>query len=744
MAGATTVLCRNRRLRNHEEFHQSVFFVVICCLSGCCWFSTVNTMAYGVNRKSCSSYEHCHSSPDGVHDLDCFWIWKSRMKCTWKSGRWSSRNAIYTFIHEQSRKLGPYRPNHQNTSNTFIDFVVYKADKLNACVIDASHIEMNCTMTTFSGIPQNLSRCHPRNNIDFKRYSRQLDITPSWEEAHVKDYVVRIREMGGKFWRMLQPVSKGVNSIAANLTSSKSYEIQVQCVTSDQCSQCPWSQIITVPPELTDNPTVNNLEVSPYEKGKRLIIIHWKLEGYHSADGYNVTVAKESREFQQVLFTSESSLRLLLSDSAYVISIVAFNQAGASPPVTTSVQTADDAGFFGTLNITFNGNMSFVVAWDIDLSPTYHCFSVDWWLMGEKPSWKSFYLKKGRHKEITLKAPLQPYKKYFFLLNARPDKNTCNLKHVNNSEATYGRTQQYALEGTPVSAPANITSLNATSSSLVVQWSPIAEEDLRGFLLGYRIYYSENKQENQSIVVQVGHTEHSHVLSGLKQQTVYMLRMSVFTAAGEGVQSDPVYFKTKPPDLSADRLAGLITVVLLFLCVPVFSRLFKRVKVVFWPSIPNPGNSNAVQKIDGAHSLDILESMGHGRLAHVKESNMSSLHIIEHEASPQPSCRSPLMAEEMAGPGAAEEEGQAASGDIESPAATPPSARPAQPCPGDYTTMELFQQMTTQSVLDGASPVGKPGGACHTKPDHDYIQQAICLSIMWYHESSDKVEISIL
>lgn len=101
------------------------------------------------------------------------------------------------------------------------------------------------------------------------------------------------------------------------------------------------------------------------------------------------------------------------------------------------------------------------------------------------------------------------------------------------------------------------------------------------------------------------------------------------------------------------------------------------------------------------------------------------------------------MAEEMAGPRAAEEEGQAASGDSESPAATPPCARPAQPCPGDYTTMEFFQQMTTQSVPDGASPVGKLGDACPTKPDQDYIQQPICLSIMWYHESSDKVEISI-
>lgn len=43
----------------------------------------------------------------------------------------------------------------------------------------------------------------------------------------------------------------------------------------------------------------------------------------------------------------------------------------------------------------------------------------------------------------------------------------------------------------PVSAPTNISCYNATLNSLVLQWSSIPEEDIRGFLLGYVIYYSE-------------------------------------------------------------------------------------------------------------------------------------------------------------------------------------------------------------------------------------------------------------
>lgn len=43
----------------------------------------------------------------------------------------------------------------------------------------------------------------------------------------------------------------------------------------------------------------------------------------------------------------------------------------------------------------------------------------------------------------------------------------------------------------PVSAPENITFANVTLDSVVLQWSTIPEEDLRGFLLGYVIHYTE-------------------------------------------------------------------------------------------------------------------------------------------------------------------------------------------------------------------------------------------------------------
>lgn len=41
----------------------------------------------------------------------------------------------------------------------------------------------------------------------------------------------------------------------------------------------------------------------------------------------------------------------------------------------------------------------------------------------------------------------------------------------------------------PVSAPTNVGSFDVTHDSAVLRWSPIPEDDLRGFLLGYVIRY---------------------------------------------------------------------------------------------------------------------------------------------------------------------------------------------------------------------------------------------------------------
>lgn len=42
---------------------------------------------------------------------------------------------------------------------------------------------------------------------------------------------------------------------------------------------------------------------------------------------------------------------------------------------------------------------------------------------------------------------LEPYRRYSLTVHVRPDKDTCNMKRINNSESTYGSTHFYFMEG---------------------------------------------------------------------------------------------------------------------------------------------------------------------------------------------------------------------------------------------------------------------------------------------------------
>ncbi|KAI1905308.1 hypothetical protein AGOR_G00014760 [Albula goreensis] len=548
-----------------------------------------------------------------------------------------------------------------------------------------------------------------------------------------------------------------------NLTSSVSYVVQVKCVTSRQCWQCPWSDALTVPPELTSTPVIEVFDVIPPRNGKRLIIARWKIANNESVAGYRVTVAKVSGELTETLITSQPAVWLSLSGSAYHINISAFNSASTSPPAqrrVPMVQNTNEIDVEGNLSVTFKDNSSFHISWNSSLNRAYSCFSVEWGMKeGQELFFDPFHQKNSKK---TVKAPLEPYKRYVFLLNARPDKDTCDLKRINNSESTIGRAEAYAKQGTPTSAPGNITCPEVSSTSLVIAWSAVPEAETRGFLQGYIIYQKENgKGQNLSVGADVNRV----TLSNLKSQTVYEVQLSAFTAAGEGVRSDSFYFETKGRDYSiiGGAVGGIVGgIVIPLLVARLCSRLFQRAKKLFWPSIPNPGNSNAIQKIDGDFEPEVLEPLSRERLAQIEESHTSSLLIIEGAAEiSRPSIQ---YGEEEASPaGHKTEEDCPSLGEEMEP--TPDAMetsenRPAlPPVVSDYTTMELFQQTMSQPASTAQAEPQSNGMRADqpktdqtdpllVKPEQDYIRQALCHTLFQSHpnaadELNDMVHFSV-
>ncbi|XP_030598490.1 interleukin-31 receptor subunit alpha [Archocentrus centrarchus] len=697
-----------------------------------------------------SKYGHCQLHPDGVHDLDCFKKHTSEFTCVWKPGKHTSKK-MHTFVIQQIAK------NRCNVYNNVTGLSLWSSifSKYNVTVQVFENTESkNCTKAVFEGCPMNLERCGPPNNVTIRRHSGKLDmnvIWPQYDEKYVKSYSVRYKALGSLQWN--EPAVESQNGTACrveNLNSSVVYIVQIHCVINNRCTQCPWSEPFIVPSELMSQPVIIDLSETDIadKRGSRLISITWKSSTKELHDGYIVTIGKESGEDpHERMYTTQPQIMLILSYSAYRVNISSFSNTSISPAVSRTIPQREDVQSLedGGLRVKVHNKMSFTIYWNNDLIKKYVCYSAEWREERNKAAYVSFYLKGSKNKTFSsLAEPLKPHKRYTISLHVRPNKDTCNMKHINNSERTYGSTQFYLTEGPPVSAPANISSYNVTQNSMVLQWSPIPEEDTRGFLLGYTIHYAEyyhmgtDTEKNITVDPELD----SYKLEDLKSSTAYQVQMSGFTSAGAGVRSASSIFKTHHE--GSFHLSGIITVsavmVILLLCGP---PIIKRAKVVLWPSIPNPGISNAMQKINRPCELELLEAIN---TLKVEEWDTKSLHIVEKEAVPPANILPSILpllcgldnerdSPEMTSNWIQRETGDAA-GDLSSDITTDRQLETQQTdrqsfpfaFPSGYTTMEMLQQVMPQGstavIQDMESePEDTDFTVLNPRPGLDYVRQ---------------------
>ncbi|XP_067114267.1 uncharacterized protein [Osmerus mordax] len=367
--------------------------------------------------------------------------------CVWESGNQASSQ--YTLFILQ-RKTCKVFDGISITSQIITRNDLFEKRNMTVYVVEENDVG-NCTKAVFTGIPQDLVRCGPPTKVHFNRRSRQMEVNVSWQPKSmgINQYIVRYWAHENQTKETPTVLSRDVETcIVDNLNASLPYEIQIQCVASEKCRQCLWSDIFRVSPELTVEPFLEEIKEIPQPEGRRIIVIKWKFAEAELAEGYNVTVVKLSGETFQTFNYTRPEISLVLSHSAYLLNISAFHSAATSPALEWTIAPFLDKDLPPErLNVTFSGNSSFVISWQRDLVKTYDCFCVEWWRKREKPAFWSFYEKENHYEVITLKEPLQPYERYTFTLHTRPNKDTCDLKKINNSETTYGNIQAYITEG---------------------------------------------------------------------------------------------------------------------------------------------------------------------------------------------------------------------------------------------------------------------------------------------------------
>ncbi|KAK7173778.1 hypothetical protein R3I93_003565 [Phoxinus phoxinus] len=720
--------------------------------------------------------DQCNNT-EGVYDFTCFIKlikFNRKFICEWRNGGdLSTPSRIYA----QQRKCSCEPINKKNATEWIFNGLHVINQNITAHVIATSEDQSRCTYKNFTGNSALITRCGPpsKQNLIFKRSSGHLSVKVDWgdEGSYIKQFSVKYREFNTGMWKEQQSKNSGECDMW-NVTSSLPYELQIHCDHNKDCAQCPLSEVIVVPQELTDAPSIqwefqDHIQNRFISAGQRKVFVMWEYANSEAVADYNVTVGKVSGETINLcnsFSTKDPSLTLILSYSAYNISIRALNSVGSSPVSSVVIEQMDEwRDSFGLFSVNITRNNSFSLSWSSSVSSV--CYCVEWWAKGQIPAFQSFYVKQT-HREITEKTKriFQPYTRYYFSLHTRPYLDTCDLKNVNNSEMTYGTAQAYFSEGSPKSAPGNVSIWNITQYSSVITWSPVSEEDLCGFLLGYYIYYTE---DNNEISFKVDPSINSFELLNLESKSAYRVQLSAFTAAGEGVRSDVKHFVTNLTEftaLSSITAAVIVGIIILLLAVHLSCRLLHRAKKLMWPSIPNPENSNAVQKIEIAYELGILEPLNRQRLEESEGCDSSTVCVVENKREETP-FRSPSISHAGVKPTTLLSEDQDRVptresvstetfpmdfGETDSTLSTSfdnditsleskdpgetisnmmrsdfiPASQPAVVFMSDYTTMEIFQQVTMIGIQGPSIQKVKPEFV-PVHPGQDYIRQS-CFS----------------
>ena len=100
----------------------------------------------------------------------------------------------------------------------------------------------------------------------------------------------------------------------------------------------------------------------------------------------------------------------------------------------------------------------------------------------------------------------------------------------------------YFLE--PNAPPANITGNNSSSTSILVQWYEVPENDKNGIIKGYNVTYKDWRtgvEKTQTVDAPTRQVE----LTGLNEFTKYNISVVAFTVKGGGPPSSPITVSTE-------------------------------------------------------------------------------------------------------------------------------------------------------------------------------------------------------
>uniref|UniRef100_A0A8C5TN57 Leukemia inhibitory factor receptor n=1 Tax=Malurus cyaneus samueli TaxID=2593467 RepID=A0A8C5TN57_9PASS len=537
-------------------------------------------------------------APDIPQNLSCetsnFFI----IKCTWKPGRpsglYGERKTKYSLFERMSGKNVSCEVNEMNRDRT-CGFPVLPDQKTYDFILGVSNPIGQAQSSILVDITR---RVHPKT-------PEKLSVTGNNSTSIQMRWFIN-----GSFAgiRLLCQIEVSSGRSEKKLVSVKSlrpytkYQFRVRCSSADHFWKwSDWSRGLeqtTAEAPPARGPDIWR-ERSP--SGESLKVF-WKPLSISEANGKIVShevscYLLETLLEYKVVPEPSNSTEIKLGKGDCVISVIAKNSAGPSPPSRiTSMElpsdnvTTDQAVAMGNgINISWDSypdmTCGYIVKW-CRSSGSEPC-SVDW---QKFPS--------NATNAVIRSALFKPGVRYNFSLYGCKSTGYQLLKNVTG----------YMKELPPKTAP-NFTVEETSSDSILVKWEDIPIEECRGFLKGYLLSFAKGEKdalkprlsESGNPELKVNNitdlTKKSMKILDLQGKTSYQLELQAYTAGGLSPPNS-LYVVTKEDSvgLIIAILIPVAVVVLLGVLASIFCyRKREWIKETFYPEIPNPENSKALQ-----------------------------------------------------------------------------------------------------------------------------------------------------
>ncbi|KAG8131041.1 hypothetical protein E2320_017578 [Naja naja] len=464
--------------------------------------------------------------------------------------------------------------------------------------ITANYSHESCVTTkNITIMPREIEKCPSPINVNTQQLFNKLIIT--WESPqNIQQYELQYKDVMERTssWIPVSMEMKAFNVTIPDVNPASSYMVRLRCIPKihNTCSVCLWTEETSIPYKLTKKPTIlENItkEISP---GKRSVFLTWETDESKHTIGYFILIERilDSSHGITSLNIKKTSLHLNVSMAAYNIKITAYNDHGMSSSVIYRVpdfiSTYSDLP--GHLIISNQQNYT-IITWNLKYKPD--CLAIDWGTGIEDMKSKCFC----QNETNVILDHLQPYQLYKVMLHALD----CQSKDFMKDEWTLALANFYAVEGVPRIGPAHVTIPVVAKHSAVVKWTEIPTKDCLGFLLGYRIHYTE-VTNSISWAVTLNSSMKQYRLADLKANTHYTVYVSGITRKGEGAQSQLQDFTTLKYDqrefegMVAGLCLGLI--IIPAITITICSSVLKRSRKSCWPPVPNPRDSSAMQVVE--------------------------------------------------------------------------------------------------------------------------------------------------